>query len=304
MINENKFNFEKIANIVVIVAIMIVTGVIVKKYLFDSNEPIQKLEVGQKVSLPDIDWKQNKTMILATRRDCPHCKSSTTFFRQIIEQANKQNIKVEVVSSDSQEDSTGYLTEINLSTLKTHQLSLNKHGFFGTPTLLFVNQDGIVKDMWVGAVNSDNLNMVINKLNNFIISEPSINQLSSTLNSDKNLSSTQNQITSAELKVAMENRNNILVVDIDSREEFKNLHIANAKNIPSDEIVARASREIPKDKQIVFYGRCPRDSFSSSVQAQLVNIGYANASFLTGGLIGWKGAGLPVENNSQLAELQ
>lgn len=301
MKEQKKLNLETITNVVVIIAIIVVTGIIVKKYLFDSNEPIQKIEIGQKFSIPIVDLKQNgKTIILAVKQDCSYCTSSAPFFRQIADEASKQNIKIEVVSSDSEEDSKSYLAKLSIPIQDVHQLSLRKYGFFGTPTLLFVNQDGTVKDIWVGAIDNENSALVLNKLKVFMSSEPSENQASSTNNSDS--ASTKNPIMLTDLKPLLDNTNEVLMIDIDSREEFKTLHIASAKNIPSDEILARAAREIPKNKKIVFYGRCPRDSFSSFSQDQLVKLGYSDVSYLVGGLKGWKEAGFSIEKSPEISQ--
>lgn len=298
MKEQNKFNLEKITNIVVILAIIIVTGIIVKKYLFDSNEPVQKIEIGQKFDIPDVNWNQNgKTIMLAVKQDCSHCTASAAFFRQIVDEASKANVKVEAVSSDSKEDSKIYLAGLNISIQNVHQIPLRKNGFIGTPTLVFVDQDGIVKDMWVGRIDSENSATVLNKLKVFMSSEISENQTSSDNNTD--FSSTKNPIALTDLKASLENPNEVLLIDIDSREEFKTLHIPNAKNIPNDEIVTRASREIPKNKQIVFYGRCPKDSFSSFSQEQLNKLGYSNVSFLVGGLKSWKDAGFSIEKSAE-----
>lgn len=246
MKEQNKFNLEKITNIVIILAIIVVIGIIVKKYLFDSNEPIQKIEIGQSISIPDINWSQNgKTVILAVTKDCSHCIASVPFFSQLVDEAKKVSVKVEVVSSDSKQDGKSYLDETGIPIENIHQMSLKKNGFVSTPTLLFVNQEGIVKDMWVGRINAQNLINVLNKLNSLSSLQTSENQIS-----NNNVNSS-NQIMPMALKALLENGRNVFLVDVDTREEFRNLHIISAKNFPSDEIQIRASREIPKDKQIV-----------------------------------------------------
>ncbi|HYP42842.1 MAG TPA: rhodanese-like domain-containing protein [Candidatus Nitrosocosmicus sp.] len=301
----DKDKLEKILNLVVILAIVVVTGIIVKRNLYDSNRINQKIEIGQNVSISSIDWKQNnKTIILAVKRDCSYCTASAAYFRQLKAEADKQNITIEVVSSDSKEDSESYLAELNLPIQRIHQISLNKNGFIGTPTLLFINHNGIVRDMWVGGLNAQSVEFVMKKLAIFKNSEIADNQLSSEINNSENSASAKNHITQPELKNLLESKSEIVLIDVDPRELFRNLHISTAKNIPSDEIVARAPREIPRDKQIVFYGRCPKDSISSFSQQQLAMLGYSNVSFLAGGLKSWKEAGLPVESTVQNIEGQ
>jgi rhodanese-related sulfurtransferase/peroxiredoxin len=301
MKNEKKLNFETIANVVVVLAIVVVTGIIVKKYLFDSNEPVQKIAVGQKLSIPGVDWNQNgKTIILAVKQDCTYCTASAPFFRQIADEAGKQNIKIEVVSSDSEEYSKNYLAGLDIAIPDVHQVSLRKYGFSGTPTLLFVNRDGTLKDMWMGGIDNQNSAMVLSKLKEFMSAATSDNQAFSTDGSE--YSPVRNPIALADLKTLLDSQKDILMIDIDSRQDFRNLHIANAKNIPSDEILARASREIPKNKKIVFYGRCPRDSFSSYSQDQLFKLGYTDVSFLAGGLTAWKDAGFAVQKSPEISQ--
>jgi rhodanese-related sulfurtransferase/peroxiredoxin len=284
---QNKFNLEKAINIGVILAIMVVTGIIIKRNFFSSNDPIQKIEVGQKFELPDVNWSQNeKTIILATRKDCTHCQASAPFFRQLAEKANELNIKMEVISSDPTEESQNILNEQNIPIQSVHQLSMSKYGFRATPTLLFVDRDGIVKDIWIGRIEDGNSAKVFGKLNSLATGAAAANE-----------NSPQSAITSTALKALLDNRKEVLMVDVDSREEFKSLHIANAKNIPNDELQVRAARELPKDKPIVFYGRCPRDSVSSAMQGELTKLGYSNVTYLAGGLNGWKDAGFQIEQS-------
>jgi rhodanese-related sulfurtransferase len=290
-VNKTKFNLEKATNIVVILAIIMVAGVIVKRYAFDSSDAPQKIEVGKVVSIPNINWGQNEqTIIISVKQDCSFCSLSASFISQIVDEASKQNVKTEIVSSDSEVDIKEYLAQMKLPELKSHQIGLRDSGFLASPTFLFVDRDGIVKDMWIGALNDENIQIVRNKLVTFVTAN--VNRKISDNSDEKN----ENGIYSNELNNLLENDSDVLVIDIDSREEYKNLHISNAKNIPSDEIISR-QREIPKNKQVIVYGRCSRDSRSRFAQAQLAKLAYSNTVFLSGGLKGWQEVGFSVEKN-------
>lgn len=303
MKDTRKITIEKVANIIVVVAIVVVTGIIAKKYLFDSNEPIQTIKAGKVVSFPDVDWARNgKTIVIAVKRDCPHCTASAPFFHQASDEASKNGITIEFVLPDSDQDTTDYLAGINISRQNIHKVPLWKYGFRATPTLLFINREGLIKDIWVGRIDSENWSQVLTKLNSLANSEPLADSIESNEVDHKIFSSGTKPISTTELNAAIENGNDVFIVDVDSREDFKNLHISKAKNIPSDEIQIRAPREIPKDKRIVFYGRCPVDSASGFSQQLLEKIGYSDVAFLKGGLKGWQNSGFPVEKYSEISQ--
>jgi len=301
MQKEKKIKLEQITNIFIIVAIIIVTGVIIKKYAFPSVQSKTKIEIGKTTSIDDIDWKQNgKTLVLALKVDCQFCNASTKALKQIIAEAVNNDIKVEVVSSDSRQDIADYLQIHDLSPVQNiNQIPLNKSGFIGTPSLLFVNDQGIVKDMWVGRMDDENIAILMGKVKFFISPENFPNEDPAGKQASNQSIIDSQSITPIDLKAAIEKNPNTLIVDVDTRDEFKALHISKAKNIPGDEIQARFARELPKDKTIVFYGRCPRDSVSKSTKNQLLRLGYSNVYYLEGGLQKWNDSGFLTENVQQ-----
>lgn len=302
MIKKNFINFETIVNISIIIAVIVVTGIIVKRYFFDSNEPIQKIEVGNAIYLPNIDWKSNqKTVILALNENCSHCTESAPYLRQLLSLFAKGEIKFEVVTKDTKEVSQEYLKKLGLATQQTHQISLRKYGFSGTPTILFIDQNGLLKDMWVGRISEKNIEKVTNKFVN-LFQDNSENNLDNLKNSDDALLEVaEKKVSSHEVLNLINEDKKLFILDIDTREEFKNLHIANSKNIPGDEIVSRM-REIPKDKKVVLYGRCAKDSVSRSSQKQLESMGYSDVWYLSGGIKNWKEFGFPVEKLVSITE--
>jgi rhodanese-related sulfurtransferase len=292
MINIKDLNFNKLTNVIVVLAIIVATGAVVKKYFFDSNESFQKIEVGKSISIPDVDWEQNgQTIILAVKQDCSFCTSSAPFLKDIVDKANDRNIKVDVVSSDSEDDIKNYLSQLGISGLKSHQIGLRKHGFVAAPTILFVGKVGIIKDIWVGGIKDENFPHVVKKFELFVADKIAQNQILDVVNNEFSINSNN-------LNEKLKNNNSLLIIDIDQREIYKDLHIKNAKNIPIDEIISRR-REIPPDSEIIVYGRCPRDSGGKMAQEQLVKLGYSRASYISGGLIGWKNAGFSTEGNTE-----
>lgn len=100
-------------------------------------------------------------------------------------------------------------------------------------------------------------------------------------------------ITPAELHQTLNQENAPLVVDVRSPEEYRlDGHIAGSRLLPLPVLLQR-SGELPKDRPIVFV--CRSGNRSHIACEQLVNQGFSNVINMTGGMLGWRSAGLPGE---------
>ncbi|MBK9123732.1 MAG: rhodanese-like domain-containing protein [Chloroflexi bacterium] len=85
--------------------------------------------------------------------------------------------------------------------------------------------------------------------------------------------------------------NGATVVDVRQQQEYVDGHIKGAKLIPLNELSSRMN-ELPKDRELVIV--CRSGSRSSVATRQLNGAGY-NAVNLSGGMIAWSGARLPIK---------
>ncbi len=89
------------------------------------------------------------------------------------------------------------------------------------------------------------------------------------------------------------NRENALVLDIRSEEDFKNGYIINAKNIPHSELEDSLKKmQKHKNDSIVLY--CQNGSDSSRVIRAVKQSGFEKVCFLKGGMLSWQNANLPI----------
>jgi rhodanese-related sulfurtransferase len=90
------------------------------------------------------------------------------------------------------------------------------------------------------------------------------------------------------------NRQDALVLDVRSAEEYAKGHILGAKNLPLADLGRRAA-ELDKHKAKPVIVHCENGNRSTSALSLLRKQGFASAVNLAGGYAAWQQAGLPVE---------
>ena len=99
------------------------------------------------------------------------------------------------------------------------------------------------------------------------------------------MKNTYEQITPAEAKEIMDTEQNYIILDVRTKEEFAEGHIAGAILIPDYEITEKAEGILTdKEQQILVYCRSGRRSKNAAIQ--LVELGYRNVKEF-GGIIDW-----------------
>jgi thioredoxin-related protein len=162
---------ELAANVLIIVAAVLLVGVIVQRYFFDksttANQPVRvQPTIGKQVNLPDENWSAHpKTVVLALQTTCRYCHESAPFYKRLIESAKGKNIKFVAVFPQAVEESAAHLNQLGLTGLDVKQAPVSQLDASGTPTLILTNEKGEVTNYWVGKLAPDKETEVINKLN-------------------------------------------------------------------------------------------------------------------------------------------
>ncbi|MDQ3930642.1 MAG: rhodanese-like domain-containing protein [Chloroflexota bacterium] len=98
---------------------------------------------------------------------------------------------------------------------------------------------------------------------------------------------------------ALQDANNVTIIDVMTPDHYANSHVKGAINIPQADIVNRAA-EIPKTGNVVIYCECPNDEESlGSTKSLMRGLGYTNLKVMQGprALTLWKQAGYPTEGS-------
>ena len=131
------------------------------------------------------------------------------------------------------------------------------------------------------------LSKIIKLAITLIIMAMSATQISSC-NSNNNITSVSAPEFDKEIKA-----NSVQLLDVRTPQEYAEGHIDGASNIniQSDDFQQRAEKELSKDSTILVYCRSGRRSMEAA--EMLTKLGYKVVN-LKGGIIEWKGDGLPV----------
>lgn len=147
-------NLELGANLAIAVAIIVVAVVVVKRFAFPPASPasLPRITTGERLNIPGVDWKQNeKSLVFFLMKDCKYCKSSAPLYRQLIDDASKRNVQRLAILPNSVEEGKKYLESLDLRFENVQTGSLSSYKIPGTPSVLFVDKQGIVKGVWIGA---------------------------------------------------------------------------------------------------------------------------------------------------------
>ena len=113
----------------------------------------------------------------------------------------------------------------------------------------------------------------------------------SEVNTDMDMSTLPLNIN-AETTAVLKERDDVVVLDVREQWEYDEGHIPGVVHIPMNNIPT-ALDQIPTDKTVIV--TCRSGNRSDQVTAYLRQNGFDNVHNMSGGILSWQAAGLPVE---------
>jgi hypothetical protein len=154
---ETTANVSTIVVAVLISVVLFKTFVLAKPNLRQPNiVSASEIVQGKKMDghLVGVDWAKNhRTLVLAISTTCHYCKDSVPFYHTLTTAG--ANVKIVAVLPQSVTEGQQYLSNGGVRVDDVKQVPLNSLGVTGTPTLMLVNDAGVVTDMWVGKLQPD-----------------------------------------------------------------------------------------------------------------------------------------------------
>lgn len=156
---------ELLANVTIIALALLLGGVLIKRYLLTEAKPVEA-SAGDKISVPEVDWTKNgQTLLLVLQSDCRYCTESAEFYQRLVrEAANRNRARIVAVLPQEVSDSRQYLDEHGIKVDEVRQGSLETMKIAGTPTLIMVNDKGVVTNVWRGKLTPEKESEVLSHL--------------------------------------------------------------------------------------------------------------------------------------------
>jgi hypothetical protein len=157
---------ELFANIAIVVVAVLLGVVLVKNYLLNnSGTPHKQLMPGTKVDLANVDWRNNgQTLLLVVQKGCHYCSESAAFYQELANKTGKpETAKLIALLPQDIDEGVAYLTSLGVSVGDVRKASPRSLGVEGTPTLLLVDSQGKVTDVWVGKLPPEKEAEVLDK---------------------------------------------------------------------------------------------------------------------------------------------
>ena len=142
---------EMAANIGILITAVLVGILFVRNYTHKQTDTQRTVALGSKFALKNVDWQtSDKNLVFAVSTTCHYCTESAAFYRRLVEQCKQQHVHTIAVLPQTVPEAQAYPSGEGVSVDEIRQAPLSDLDISGTPTLVLVDQGGIVKQVWQG----------------------------------------------------------------------------------------------------------------------------------------------------------
>lgn len=117
-----------------------------------SNSNVPLLSIGSKLQMGMVDFQQNPlSIVLVSSPTCSYCLASKEFHAKLIAESQRYSVPL-YVAVPSRRQADQYLRDVGFaqsSVKEWKDLNLRAEG---TPTIVAIDQQGIIKGIWVGVL--------------------------------------------------------------------------------------------------------------------------------------------------------
>ena len=146
---------------IVIVALIIVGNFVASKWR--TKRDADTIKTGSQVSLSGVKWDDGSTLVLALQRGCRYCDESAPFYRRLWQQRSGTEPRMIAVVPGDKAEVGKYLEDLGVVVDGIVNASLADIHVSATPTLVLVDRSGRVSNVWVGKLDSNRENEVIQR---------------------------------------------------------------------------------------------------------------------------------------------
>jgi peroxiredoxin len=146
---------ELAANVGIVITAVLVAILFARNYMQRQADPQHTVALGSKFALKDVNWQSSeKNLVFAVSTTCHYCTESASFYRKLVEECKQQHVRTIAVLPQSPVEAKAYLDGEGVTVDEIRQSDLPTLEINGTPTLVLIDQGGLVKHVWTGKLPS------------------------------------------------------------------------------------------------------------------------------------------------------
>ena len=157
---------ETAANIAIIFVVVIIAAILLKDHVLRRPDNTRVIAVGTRFALPNASWQtREKSIVFALSTTCHFCSESAGFYRELLKQCKLRNIRSIAVFPQEEAAARQYAQNLGVEFDEVRQAPLSMLEIYGTPTLLLVDNQGIVRNVWIGKLPDGAEREVFSRIN-------------------------------------------------------------------------------------------------------------------------------------------
>lgn len=147
-----------------LLAFTVIRNEVRAKYPSSVQPPEARELIGKTlpVAAPWSSYKHTVVLVLST--GCHYCTASGPFYQHLTRFASEHQTNVVALLPQPKSESVKFLSELGVNISSVEQAEPGSVGVSGTPTLLLVDDKGVVRHVFVGQLPTTDQNKVISLL--------------------------------------------------------------------------------------------------------------------------------------------
>jgi hypothetical protein len=142
---------EQTVNIATILIAVAVCGMFIKNYVPGKQNLRPTISIGNRLEVQPVNWGSNtKNIVLVLSTTCKYCKASTEFYQRLARECEGRHIRTIALFPQPVEQARSYLESEGVRVTEIWQAQPGKLNVQGTPTVLLVDNNGVVQHVWTG----------------------------------------------------------------------------------------------------------------------------------------------------------
>jgi peroxiredoxin len=143
--------FETGANIAIILVSLVIAAVLLRNHVLHRPENPHQISAGTKFALRNVDWRGNqRNVVFVISTTCHFCTESAAFYRELSRLCKLHNVRTIAILPQPLEASREYIKSLGVEFDEVRQAGLSELEIYGTPALLLIDNQGVVRNVWIG----------------------------------------------------------------------------------------------------------------------------------------------------------